>query len=109
MDILQAVEGQKCYLGAFCIQNTHPYVKKMCFSALSDGLLFFWITFAGSAVPSHTELGADCKRTPCSSAVVLLRLCAGYTQHLLPRPPGTAFPAACGCAEPVCFITALRL
>lgn len=42
------------------------------------------MTFAGSAVSSHTELGADCKRTPCSSAVVVLRLCAGYTQHLLP-------------------------
>lgn len=49
----------------------------------------------------HTELGADCERTPCSSALVALRLCAGYTRHPLPRPLGTAFLAACGCAEPM--------
>lgn len=51
----------ECYLDIFRIQNTYPYVKKeINSSAFSDNLggsLFFWITFASSAVSSYTELG----------------------------------------------------
>lgn len=80
--------------------------KEEVFSQLFQmGLLFFWITFAGSVVSSHTELGADCKRTPCSSAVAVCRL---HTTLAPQAPWHSFFLPACGCTEPVLFITPLR-
>lgn len=56
----------------------------------------------------HTQNFELTVKNPCGSAVVVLRPCAGYTQHFLPRLLGTAFLAARGYTEPVFFITPLR-